>query len=88
MLTIVGLVQVVAGLLFMSRPVMVFTGEAVELKNQLGMTLKTVSVTDPKALEMRGNSLHYQGKKILWLGLTNRTHLQALREAVRQIAQE
>jgi len=56
-LVVLGMVNVVVGLGFLTREWFVFSGTAFEMKNMLGMTVKTHTVDPSQPLEVRANGV-------------------------------
>jgi hypothetical protein len=79
---LLGLMNTVLGLAFMIRPWFVYTGEAIEMRNVLGMTMKTYKVPNVALLTVDSGAAHYDGKKLFGFGsLASPTDWAAFREA-------
>ncbi len=63
-LILAGMFGVLGALQFV-QPVALYTGESLEMKNMLGMTMKTHPVPDAALIRFDGRTMHYDGKKLI-----------------------
>ena len=65
-----GVLLTVLGALMTINPMMVVTGQEIQVKNPLGMTLKRFPAAGPQDVRLEGNKLVHvgTGKKIISLG--------------------